>query len=716
MLALALSVLRFTGCGPLDLLDTRAVDLRLLYRGPQPPSGQVVIVAIDDASIESQGRWPWPRDAMARLLRAISAAQPRVVGFDIVQAEPTRPLDFSALRSRLQNVDERTKDALGQALDALPGDDRTLADAVRDSGRTVLGYYFDFSRELPASSTAVKVSTYNAVRSSPSGRGERRIKNPTVAVGNLPELTAAARGTGYVNFLPDVGDGYLRRVPLAMHYQDKYALPLALAMLQVAEPERQLVLAFEDFGVEAVKAGPATIPVDEDGRLALNFRGPGKTFAYVSAADVLSGRVAPERLAGKFVLVGVTATGVVDVRPTAFDGLFPGVEMQATALDNMLAGDALVQPRWAVLVEIGAMLLFVMVLGFLLGSARDAIGGAFAAACLAGYLGGSQWLFLRTGIPLGLVFPAMAIVLTYSIVNVHLFLVAEGARRRTREAFSRYLNPELARIASENPSMLKLGGDKRELTILFSDIRGFTSISEGLAPETLVELLNAYLTVMTDVVFDHEGTLDKYIGDAILAVWGAPLPQPDHARRACSTALAMVDALEKVSELSRTHGWPRLDMGIGLHTGEMIVGNMGSTQHLSYTVVGDNVNLGSRLEGLTRIYNVHVLASEATVIAAGDGFASRELDLVAVKGRSQPVRIFELTARGDGAVRSVDQFAAGLGAYRRRDWNGALARFEAVLKDRPDDGPSKLYMRRCRDFAQSEPPPDWQGVTVMETK
>jgi adenylate cyclase len=365
------------------------------------------------------------------------------------------------------------------------------------------------------------------------------------------------------------------------------------------------------------------VPVDEDGRLTLNVRGPGHTFDHIPAIDVLEGRVARDRIAGKMILVGITATALVDVRPTAFDGLFPGVEIHATILDNILTGDMLRQPRWSVLLEIAAIFLFTILLGVLSSRGRGLAGALVATACVVGYLAGSQWFFLSSGVPLGLVFPITAIILTYSAINVHHFLTEQAARNRTREAFSRYLNPELARIASENPEALKLGGDKRVLTVLFSDIRGFTSIAEKLEAEPLVEILNTYLSHLTERVFDHDGTLDKYIGDAIMAVWGAPLPQPDHAARACRAALSMVDELRELAELSRRNGWPLLDMGIGLHTGEMVVGNMGSLQHLSYTVVGDNVNLGSRLEGLTKFYDVRVIASEATVAARVRGATER---------------------------------------------------------------------------------------------
>jgi adenylate cyclase len=316
-------------------------------------------------------------------------------------------------------------------------------------------------------------------------------------------------------------------------------------------------------------------------------------------------------------------------------------------------------------------------------------------------------------------YPVLAIILTHVAISVQHYVVEEGEKRKIRNAFGLYLSPSFARLVSERPEMLALGGEKRDLTVLFSDIRGFTTISEGLEPERLVEILNEYLGAMTDIVFHHDGTLDKYIGDAIMAVWGAPVPQADHAARACQTALGMIARLGELDAEWKARGLPVFDIGIGLNTGPMVVGNMGSARRLSYTVIGDNVNLGSRLEGLNKMYGSRIIASETTVQAAGAAVVARELDLVRVKGKLLPVRIFELLAPDGERARwasVVERFEAGLRAYRQREWEQAIVTFGAILEERPDDGPARLYVARCRKMLETPPAPEWDGVTVMDAK
>jgi adenylate cyclase len=720
LMGLALSVLRFAGCAPLLTLDVRSVDLRLLARGPLPPAEGVVIVAVDNASIAEVGRWPWPRSTMARLVDAIAAAEPAVIGFDIVQSEATVAPDLTSLEGR---VDAQALAQLRAVLDGESPEDRALAEAVKRAGPVVLGYFFDFSPREGDTAPDVPVSAYGAVQATGGEGGLRYVPKARSIVSNLPALVEAAPATGYFNTLPDQGDGLFRRVPMVLRYGERFAMPLSLAMLALANPDRPTRLRVAPFGVEEIRFGSQDIPVAEDGQLLLNYRGPGRTFPHVAAADLLAGRADPEALRGRLVVVGVTATAVADVRATPFDGVFPGVEMHATALDNILRGDFLRQPRWVVLVEIAAMLIGVLLLALALRRARGVRAGLFALGLLAAWLAGTQWLFLTTGIPLGIVHSVLAIVLVYGVLSVQHYVVEEREKRRTREAFSRYLNPELARLVSENPELLRLGGTRECLTVLFSDIRGFTTMSEGMEPETLVEVLNTYLGEMTRIVFARDGTLDKYIGDAIMAVWGAPVPQKDHAARACQAGLDMVARLAACRDDWESRGWPRLDAGIGLHTGDMVVGNMGSAEHLSYTVIGDNVNLASRLEGLTKTYGVQLLVSQATLEAAGDGFVTRELDLVAVKGKALPVRIHELLGRtDDDSPATVNRrevarrFTEGLVLYRERHWEAAAARFSGLLERWPGDGPSQLYLKRCRQFAASPPPSEWDGVTVMESK
>jgi adenylate cyclase len=717
LLGLLLSALRFEGCHYLELIDIRAVDYRFLQRGVEAASPEVVILAIDDASLEKLGRWPWSRAVIGRLVDLLVTAGAAAIGFDIVQSEATAPVDIEALRGRVEGVDDGTWAKLRGAMTAGAAEDEMLVSAVRASERTVLGYFFDFNAP-ENNADSVRISAYNIVQNSRDRRGELRMPSAPFARANLPMLTDAAREVGYFNFFPDA-DGSYRRVPLAIRFGSQVAVPLSLAMLRVYDATASLMIRFASFGVEAIRAGSTAVPVAENGEMLINYRGPGKTFRHVPAWEALDGRVPPATFRGKLVLVGVTAAALADVRVTPFDGIFPGVEIHANVLDNILRQDFIVQPKWVVLVEIAVIVFAVLLLGFVLHYARGISGALVVVLLLVAYLAGSQWLFVSFGLPLSLVYPLLAIGLTYSAISVQHYVVEEGEKRKIRDAFGLYLNPHLAREVSERPELLALGGQKRELTVLFSDIRGFTTMSERLEAEVLVELLNEYLGQMTDVIFAEDGTLDKYIGDAIMAVWGAPVPQPDHAARACRTALGMVTGLQTLVDDWRRRGLPPLDIGIGINSGPMVVGNMGSARRLSYTVIGDNVNLGSRLEGLNKLYGSHIIASEATVQAAGDIIVVRELDLVRVKGKRLPVRIFEILGAEPERARwtlLIERFAAGLVAYREQRWDDAMFAFASVLEAYPEDGPAHLYLERCRDMLAAPPEPGWDGVTVMETK
>jgi adenylate cyclase len=497
------------------------------------------------------------------------------------------------------------------------------------------------------------------------------------------------------------------------------ALPLSLATLRVARPEVNLALRLEQFGVDSVRFGTTVIPVAEDGQMLINYRGPGRTFPHYSASKILAGEVPPEKLRGKIVLLGITAKAVQDIRVTPFDAVFPGVEIHANVIDNILHEQFIHQPKWLVLLDVGAICALAFVMGIAMRFLRGIAAAVMVALLIAADLIGTQWLFVTHGIPLTIVYALLAISVTYAAIAVEHYLTEERERRKMRKALELYLSPSMAHIVSEQPGKLKLGGDKRELTVFFSDIRGFTTISEGLAPEVLVELLNVYLGEMTDIIFRHDGMLDKYIGDAVMAVWGAPLPQNDHVPRACHAALQMVARLRELNEEWKPRGWPRIDIGAGLNTGPMVFGNLGSEQHLSLTVMGDNVNLGSRLEGLNKLYGTNIIAAEETVRAAGSEFVSRELDLVRVKGKNLPVRIFELLGTSNGSdqwASLIERFNAGLEAFREQRWEDAQETFAAVLKDRPTDGPARLYMARCQAMMATPPGPGWDGVTVMDTK
>ena len=713
LIGVALSVLRFQGCLYLSLTDIRAMDYRLLQRGVLKPGPEVVIVAIDDDSVATIGRWPWPRSILAQLVDDVAAADPAVIGFDIVFSESSAFREGEGLSARPKHLDLNTWDMV-QA--AMKDQDTTLVEAVKKSDRAVLGYFFNFEGPKNPDMSS-RVSMYNVVQGSATGRS--RVPIGREIRPNLPPFNAAAREVGYFNVIPDKNDGSIRRAPLAVRYGNDMAIPLSLAMLRVYKPDWPLAIRFGDFGVDSVHVGKIDVPVDENGQLVINYRGPGMTFPHYPAKDVLSGKIPAELFRGKMVLIGITATAVQDIRVTPFDVVCPGVEIHANVIDNILKGDFISQPNWLVLVDIAALLALTLIIGFAMRYTRGVVAAAFVVALLALYLIATQWLFVAHGLPLTIVYALLAIALTYASVAVQHYMTEEREKKKIRKALDLYLSPSMAKLVSDQPERLKLGGEKRELTVFFSDIRGFTTIAERLQPEELVELLNVYLGNMTDIIFKYDGMLDKYIGDAVMAVWGAPLPQEDHAQRACRATMQMLSRLETLNEEWQGRGWPRLSIGIGVNTGPMVFGNMGSAQHLSLTVMGDNVNLGARLEGLNKLYGTHAIATESTLRAAGDLVVARELDLVRVKGKFEAVRIFEMLGMNGDRARwalLLERFNAAIETYRQQRWEEARAMFRAILDENPGDGPSRLYLARCQAMQATPPPPNWDGVTVMETK
>jgi len=686
LLGVLFALVRLSNPEAIERIAGRAIDSRLLSRGAKAPNPDIIIVAVDNASLDALGRWPWPRSTLAQLVDRIAAAGAGVIGFDLIQSEPT-------------------------------DDDTPLVESIRKAERSVLGYYFDFSH-TDVASLATRVATYGLSWNVPADLSGLRLPNATSMRRNLPELSAAAHDLGYFNFQPDV-DGSYRRVPLVIRAGDRFAVPLTLAMLHVYQPRWNLGVRFRGDHVESIQLGATTIPVAEDGQMLINYRGPAFTFPHVSASRVLAGEIGADVLRDKIVLIGVTATAVADVRVTPFDGLMPGVEIHANVMDSILSRDFLWSSSSQV-VLIESLLIFVLstVLGAGLSFARGLYGFLLAVVFVVAFYAGSQWLFESTGLCLSILLPMLAVGLTYGGVSVQHFLVEERAKRQVRNAFELYVTPHVARLVSNQPELLALSGEERELTVMFLDIRGFTTISERMRaqPQELVALLNAFLDAMTHVVLDHDGTLDKYVGDQVMAFWGAPLPQKDHAQRACRAALALVARLDVLNRDFVKRGWPALGIGIGIHTGPMVVGNMGSSRRLCYTVVGDNVNLAARLEGLNRTYGTAIIASAATI--RGAEVLAREIDIVRVRGKDQAVNIFEIVANKDGDGRwtpLLRAFHVGLGHYRSQRWDDARLSFQETLALKPDDGPSQLYLQRIAAL-EHNPPAQWDSVTVMDRK
>ena len=589
----------------LNILELKTLDLRFLSRGKIPTSEKVALVTIDEKSLDELGRWPWPRTRMAQLLDALVKAEAGVVGFDIVWAEPDENSDLKSLTAVKQKLAElklsnRELDRfLAEALKTADSD-RILAESLARSQRGILGYFFHFSPREGAGKGGKEppkdpppLTSFNLVKFTSEEAARVPLFEASYPEVNIPVLSQAAEGAGYFNIFPDP-DGTVRWAPLVIKYQDRFYCAPSLAVLQKYMEGSPLALRIAEFGVEQVRLGKLSIPTNEEGRVLINYRGPQKTFPHYSATDVIHGRVPPKAFQGKIVLVGATAIGIYDMRVTPFEHVFPGLEIHANVIDSILQGQFLHRPNWITLVDILIIAGVGLILGGLLPRVKALWGALVGGGLFLSVLALGKILFESQGVWMNLTYPTLNLVFIYLGVTGYRYMTEEREKKKIRGAFQYYLTASVVEEMLKNPDKLKLGGEKKDLTVLFSDIRGFTSISENMTPEGLVKLLNEYLTSMTDMVFKHDGLLDKYIGDAVMAVWGAPLDQPDHAKRACLTALDMLDELHRLQKKWSAEGLPVLNIGIGVNAGPMVVGNMGSDRRFNYTVMGDCVRRTER--------------------------------------------------------------------------------------------------------------------------
>lgn len=665
----------------LSAIDLKAADAMSSLRGARPAPSDVVIVAVDGKSVDAFGRWPWDRAATASLVSALSGA--RTIALDIVFSEPT-----------------------GEQADL------SLSAAVAGHPGLVLGYFFRSDTDEPPDPAALgqlgssKISILST-GGAPPGR-------PTWPLFSSVETNTAiigrgAKGFGAFNALPG-GDGLYRDAGLVFGYDgDVYpALALEAASRHLGGVP---LVRLASYGVDGISVGEMTVPVDESGAMSLNFYGPSGAFKTYSAVDVVDGRVDPGELAGKLVFVGVTEKAVYDMRPTPLDPVYPGVELHATAAGNILTADFLVRDGRVILFDVFVTVAAALALALVLSGVRRTVAGLAAFAALVVLVAAGEFaLFSIYSVKTAVVYPVLSLVVCYMSGEAYRNLVVEKRTRFLRRAFSSYVSAELVAEILDDPGRLRLGGERREVTVLFSDIRGFTGISERLSPEELVEFLNRYLSPMTAIVLDEKGMVDKYIGDAIMAVFNAPVEVEGHAARACSAALRMKEALASFNARWVGSGYPAVEIGIGMNTGEAVVGNMGAELKLNYTAIGDAVNLASRLEPMNKEYGTTILVSAGTAGRAGEGFVFRELDSVRVRGREAPLAVYELLGRAghSGLEGLARRFGEGLALYRARRFQEAGAVFDALA--RGGDGPSEAYAARCERFAAAPPPADWDLV------
>ncbi|MFP3867374.1 MAG: CHASE2 domain-containing protein [Desulfobacteraceae bacterium] len=716
----------------IKLIELKIYDLMFQMRGAVAPGPEVVIVAIDDASIKALGRWPWSRRQITRLVERLDQAQARVVGFDMIFAEKEEETGLRVLKELQAEIDRRDWRPPGfqnwlQKQEKVADPDGKLAQALGQQGAVVLGYYFPGlgsqkypggDLEMQISPELLKSSAYNLVRwQSPRARQFPLLTAPRMEA-NIPRLMAAAARTGYFNATPD-DDGTIRRLPLVIRHRGELVAPLPLGVLQQYLGNPPLGITIAEHGVSQLRLGNRQIPVDNCGRFLINFRGPAQTFKYYSFIDVVQGRVPLTDFEDRIVLVGATAVGIYDIRVTPFESVYPGVEVHATVIDNILQQDYLKNSEGLFRLDLWGMIALSLLLGGCLPRLRAAGGFLLFLFMVAVYITAGFYLFMGHRLHLQMVYPLNCLATVYVGVTLMRFLAEERERRRIRAAFQSFVAPEVVNEMLQHPEKLRLGGEKRELTVMFSDIRGFTTLAENMEAETLVSLLHAYLTPMTEIVFKHGGTVDKYIGDALMAIYGAPLDLPEHADQAVRTALEMTAVLKQLCREWQPRGWPEIKIGVGINSGLMSVGNMGSERLFDYTVIGDDVNLASRLEGLNKQYGTEILVSEFTARRLQNSFILREVDRVRVKGKQVSVSIFEVRGQGPptaAEAQFLETFHQALTAFRQCQWEQAERLLTDCLSSHPNDNPARKLLSRCRQFAQNPPPPDWDGTATLSEK
>ncbi|MFZ5522607.1 MAG: CHASE2 domain-containing protein [Pseudomonadota bacterium] len=717
---------RFYSLGFVDRLSENLYDYSLRLTMPRTVDERIVILDIDEKSLKEEGRWPWGRDRMALLMdKLFDKYTVAVVGFDVVFAEKDESSGLKVLQSlaqtQLMDVPQ-FRTVLNQIRPQLEYDN-LFADKIRGR-RVVLGYYLTdqkdkhVSGELPEPSFQPGSFRGHAIGfTSWNGYGA-----------NLPELQQAAASAGHFNPKVDF-DGMVRRVPMLAEYKGAYYEPLSLAVVRTLLGRTELLPGF----VEGKKAGYAglewlelrtangslKIPVDGDVSTYVPYRGRQGSFVYISIADVLHDRVDTSQLKDKIVLVGTTAPGLMDMRSTPVAEVYPGVEVHANMISGILDQNLKERPAYMLGAEVVWLLLIGIAMSFLLPQLSPAkaimVSGFFFAG--TGGLSLASWQYGNVLMPVANSWVMIALI--FALDMSYGYFVESRTKRQITGLFGQYVPSELVEEMAKHPESVSMEGESREMTILFSDVRGFTSISEGLDPKELTLLMHEFLTPLSRVIYKHRGTIDKYMGDCIMAFWGAPLSDAAHAHNAILAGIEMQQALEKLQPRFKERGWPEIHVGVGINTGRVSVGNMGSELRVAYTVMGDEVNLASRLEGITKQYGVGIIVGENTRNAVKD-FVYRELDHVRVKGKDKPVAIYEPigpAAKVSSAMHDeIKLFHEMRRLYRKQDWDQAELQLMNLQRMSPDTALYHIYIRRIAYFRKNPQAADWDGVFVFDTK
>lgn len=747
----------------LQNIEARSLDARFNLRGTRPHDENIVIVGLDEKTLQQVGAFPIPRNAYGKMVDQLSKDGARLIVFDANFPVPEKNSAIDVLKKLEGTVQSSADSEVMQkirSLEETSDNDKIFADSMKRAGNVILGHIF-LDPERAKSVTAEGMAEYSNILSRHTFSQVQKVGsrkdfdpvrawigatavnqfefnqlNASAVYSNLRILADAARSFGFFNEIPD-SDGTFRRTPtlIRYHYEssngsvyDDFYPSLDIETFRVFEniKDQDVEVFIAENGVDHLELGSHVIRPDRDGTLVVNYAGPYMTFKQYSMVDVINGSFAPGTFKGKLVVFGATAIAIGDLRTTPFhDADYMGAEVHANVIDNFLhsseAGRGFITRSYREeMIDLFFILVFGLGLGYWFSQSRPLVSTLSMLGALFLFGGVVFEAFSHYGMWLSFVVPAGTLVANYGAITSFRMIFEEREKRRVRKTFERYVAPGVIALIEKDPGKyLKTGGESKELTVMFSDIRSFTSIAEGLTPDELVFLLNQYLGEMTDILFRRWGTLDKYIGDAIMGFWGSPFPQDDHAIRSCACALDMRTRLHELNMQWKAEGRKELAIGVGINTGEMNVGNMGSARRFSWTVMGDNVNLASRLEGITKQYHVQCVVSESTYLATKEHYTFREIDRIQVVGKRLPVTIYELLDWGRNEAQYTERiarFSEALTAYRRQQWEEAIDLFTKLQDKFPEDSISETFITRSYLYMNAPPEPDWDGVFAMKTK
>ena len=712
-------MLRIADPPPIEELRVRTFDTFQRIDPRVKTARPVTIVDIDDKSLTSLGQWPWPRTRIADLVSNLTKLGAVVIAFDVIFSEPDR-LNPDVAADTFRDLDDETRTKLR----ALPSNDQLFANAMRRS-RVVLG-----ESGLPVALSELDPNLPVTGLAMLGEEPQRFMFKFRGLLRNTAVLEKAAAGRGLLTINPE-RDGIIRRVPMIMQAQGTTMPSLSFEMLRVVTGTDTIFIKADHAGITSIGVKGFQIPTDRNGQLWVHFAHYDPTL-YVSAVDVLEGSVKPEMIKNKLVLIGTSAVGLNDIKTTPVSASMPGVEIHAQVLEAALTKSLLAQPPHGPALEFGAALLLgILVIAFapMFGPVTLVAVGALFASLLVGT---SWYYYTQQRLLVDFTYPLLSTTTIYLTLIFTSFVREQAQRRQIRSAFGQYLSPALVAQLAQSPEKLVLGGESREMTIMFSDVRGFTTISESFKndPQGLTTLMNRFLTPLTNAILARKGTIDKYMGDAIMAFWNAPLEDKEHELNACEAALDMlerIDALNKIREVEAEESgitFIPINVGVGLNTGFCVVGNMGSDLRFDYSVLGDTVNLASRLEGQTKEYGFSIIVGSKTAMAVKEKFAILELDFIMVKGKKEPEVIYAIAGRQDTANTERFQKLRNLtiemlACYRDRDWDGALAAIERGRKTDVADSLEYLfdmYEERLHAYKEDPPPPDWNGAFQLLKK